>query len=148
KQGKAPVSMPDTALPPSDANTPPSSEWEFYRAGEKKATNDHLKPAPATAPVSSPKTVATSSKSPVQPVNGGKYSSPGIPKGSYLLQLHEVRTKADPVSLTAELRKNKFPGFVQTPQNNKYYRVQVGPYTDQKAMQTAKKYLEASGFKA
>ena len=38
--------------------------------------------------------------------------------------------------------------FVQAPQGDKYYRVQVGPYNDQKAMQTAKKGLETSGFKA
>src|SRR5262249_30757932 len=55
KQGKGPVSTPDTAVPPSDTSaTPPNSEWEFYRAGEKKATNDHLKPAPAPTPASPP----------------------------------------------------------------------------------------------
>jgi cell division septation protein DedD len=59
-----------------------------------------------------------------------------------------VRSEADAVSLAGELRKKKFPAFVQAPQGDKYYRVQVGPYTDQKAMQTAKKGLETSGFKA
>jgi cell division protein FtsN len=37
---------------------------------------------------------------------------------------------------------------VQPPQGDKYYRVQVGPYADQKAMQVAKKGLESAGFKA
>src|SRR5215471_5447170 len=42
RQGKIPVSTPDLSVPPSDTTaTPPSSEWEFYRAGEKKAPNDH-----------------------------------------------------------------------------------------------------------
>src|SRR6476646_5483440 len=50
KQGKIPVSTPDPSVPPSDTTaTPPSSEWEFYRAGEKKAPNDHLKPGPTIA---------------------------------------------------------------------------------------------------
>src|ERR1700755_2105207 len=50
KQGKIPVSTPDPSVPPSDPSaTPPSSEWEFYRAGEKKAPNDHLKPSPSIA---------------------------------------------------------------------------------------------------
>jgi cell division septation protein DedD len=47
-----------------------------------------------------------------------------------------------------ELRRKKFPAFVQSPQGDKYYRVQVGPYMDEKAMQAAKKGLETAGFKA
>lgn len=149
KLGKSPVSTPDTAAPSSDTSTtPPSSEWEFYRAGEKKATNDHLKPAPAAPPSAPPKTIATSAKSPAQPVSVAKGGSPSIPKGSYLLQVAAVRSEADAASLAGELRKKKFPAFVQTPQGDKYYRVQVGPYNDQKATQNAKKGLEASGFKA
>jgi len=146
KQGKSPVSTPDTSVPSSDTSTaPPSSEWEFYRAGEKKAPNDHLKPAPsiASSPAAPPKTIATSARSSVQ-----KNGSSNIPKGSYLLQVAAVRSEADAVSLAGELRRKKFPAFVQTPQGDKYYRVQVGPYNDPKAMQTAKKGLETSGFKA
>jgi septal ring-binding cell division protein DamX len=149
KQGKSPVSTPDTAVPSSDTSaTPPSSEWEFYRAGEKKAANDHLKPAPAPTPASPPKAMATSAKTPVQPATGVKNGLPSVPKGSYLLQVAAVRSEGDAVSLAGELRKKKFPAFVQTPQGDKYYRVQVGPYSDQKAVQSAKKGLEASGFKA
>jgi len=149
KQGKSPVNPPDTSLPASDTNVPPpSSEWEFYHAGEKKAANDHLKPAPAAAAPASPKTIAASAKTPVQPANSGKAVAAGVAKGSYLLQVAAVRSEADAVSLAGELRKKRFPAFVQTPQGDKYYRVQVGPYNDQKAVQAAKKGLEASGFKA
>jgi cell division septation protein DedD len=148
KQGKSPVSTPDTAVPSSDTSTtPPSSEWEFYRAGEKQASNDHLKPAPPM-PASPPKTITTSAKGSVQPAPAGKSGSAAIAKGAYLLQVAAVRSEADAVSLAGELRKKRFPAFVQTPQGDKYYRVQVGPYNDQKAVQSAKKGLEASGFKA
>ncbi|HXT23709.1 MAG TPA: SPOR domain-containing protein [Candidatus Eisenbacteria bacterium] len=151
RQGKSPVSTPDNSVPTSDTSTtPPSSEWEFYHAGEKKAPNDHLKAAPSitAAPAALPKTIAASAKTPVQPSPNGRGGSPNIPKGAYLLQVAAVRSEADAVSLAGELRKKKFPAFVQTPQGDKYYRVQVGPYGDQKTMQTAKKGLETSGFKA
>jgi cell division septation protein DedD len=151
KQGKSPVSTPDNSVPTSDTSTsPPSSEWEFYRAGEKKAPNDHLKPAPSTTSSSTalPKTIPTSARNSVQPTTNGKNGSANIAKGTYLLQVAAVRSEADAVSLAGELRRKKFPAFVQTPQGDKYYRVQVGPYNDQKAMQTAKKGLETSGFKA
>jgi cell division septation protein DedD len=151
KQGKSPVSTPDNSVPTSDTSTsPPSSEWEFYRAGEKKAPNDHLKPAPSmtSSPAALPKTIPTSARNSVQPTTNGKNGSANIAKGTYLLQVAAVRSEADAVSLAGELRRKKFPAFVQTPQGDKYYRVQVGPYNDQKAMQTAKKGLETSGFKA
>ena len=149
KPAKSPVSTPDnSASSASDPNaTPPSSEWEFYRAGDKHASNDHLKPAPPAA-AAAPKAIATSVRSSVPPVAAGKSVPPSIPKGSYLLQVAAVRSEGDALSLAGDLRKRKFPAFVQSPQGDKYYRVQVGPYSDQKAMQTAKKDLEAAGFKA
>src|ERR1700746_2329261 len=57
RQGKSPVSTPDNSIAGEEPNAPaPSSDWEFYHAGEKKATNDHLKAAPAGAssPTSAP----------------------------------------------------------------------------------------------
>jgi cell division septation protein DedD len=168
KQGKSPVSTPDNSIAGEEPNAAPSSDWEFYHAGEKKATNDHLKatPAVASSPASSSapgpgssgsssgsssaaKTIATSAKSAL-PASGAAKSAgtPGIAKGSYLLQVAAVRSEGDALSLAGDLRKNKFPAFVQTPQGDQYYRVQVGPYSDQKAMQAAKKGLETAGFRA
>ena len=154
KQGRSPVSTPDNSIAGEEPNAPaPSSDWEFYHAGEKKATNDHLKASPAQAPsatssvsANAPKTIATSAKSAVP--TGKSAAMPGIPKGSYLLQVAAVRSEGDALSLAGDLRKKKFPAFVQTPQGDPYYRVQVGPYGDQKAMQAAKKGLETAGFRA
>jgi cell division protein FtsN len=152
KQNKSPVSTPGASDPSSDTTTtatPPSSEWEFYRAGDKKAANDRLKPALAPSPSAPPKTIATSAKSaPASPAVRTTGSNSGIPHGSYLLQVAALRTESDAISVAKDLQKKKFPAFVQTPQGDKYYRVQVGPYSDQKAMQAAKKGLETAGFKA
>ena len=154
--GKSPVSTPDNSIAGEDPNAAtPSSDWEFYHAGEKKATNDKLKapPAAASAPSvtssasSSPaKTIATSAKSSIPA--GKSATLPGVPKGSYLLQVAAVRSEGDALSLAGDLRKKKFPAFVQTPQGDQYYRVQVGPYSDPKTMQAAKKGLETAGFRA
>jgi len=157
KQGKSVVSTPPSDTTAGNDSGAPNTavpDWEFYRAGEKKAANDHLKAAPAasaTGPgaiAAAPKTIATSAKVAAQPNVAGKSSGAGIPKGAYLLQVAAVRSEGDALSLAGELRKKKFPAFVQTPQGDKYYRVQVGPYTDQKAVQAAKKGLETAGFKA
>jgi cell division septation protein DedD len=150
RQGKSPVSTPGPSDPAPDTTaTPPSSEWEFYRAGDRNSSNDHLKPAPAASSSAQPKTIATSAKAaPASSAVRTTVAAPGIPHGSYLLQVAALRTESDANSVAKELQKKKFPAFVQTPQGDKYYRVQVGPYTDQKAMQAAKKGLETAGFKA
>jgi len=52
------------------------------------------------------------------------------------------------LELATRLQKKKFPAFVLSPQGDKYYRVQVGPYADPKAADAARKGLEGAGFKA
>jgi cell division septation protein DedD len=65
-----------------------------------------------------------------------------------MLQVAAFTREADALDLATRLQKKKFPAFVLSPQADKYYRVQVGPYTDQKAADAAKKGLEGAGFKA
>jgi cell division septation protein DedD len=146
KPNKSPVSTPGNSDPAPDA--PPSTEWEFYRAGDKNSSNDHLKAAPPASSSTQPKAIATSAKSAPSSAVRPAATASAIPRGSYLLQVVALRTESDAVSVANELRKKKFPAFVQAPQGDKYYRVQVGPYADLKAMQTAKKGLETAGFKA
>src|SRR5438477_1983745 len=149
KPGKSPVSTPGTSDPPAEVNAAPSTDWEFYRAGEKNSTNDHLKPASAPAVPPQPKAIATSAKANMPaPTSRPTVAAQPIPHGSYLLQVAALRVESEAIAIANDLRKKKFPAFVQSPQGDKYYRVQVGPYTDQKAMQSAKSGLETVGFKA
>jgi len=148
KQNKSPVSTPNTSSESgSDPTaTPATAEWEFYRAGEKNSSNDHLKPTPPASSPVQPRPIAASAKA--LPPSRSTTAASGIPHGAYLLQVAALRTESDAISVAGDLRKKKFPAFVQTPQGDKYYRVQVGPYTDQKTMEAARKGLETAGFKA
>ena len=148
KPNKSPVSTPGNSDPATDVTTPPSSEWEFYRVGDKNSSNNHLKPPPTISSSTQAKAIATSAKSAPSSAGRPMATASAISRGSYLLQVVALRTESDAVSVANELRKKKFPAFVQAPQGDKYYRVQVGPYADLKAMQTAKKGLETAGFKA
>jgi cell division septation protein DedD len=128
--------------PATDTNSQPNSDWSFYNAGKSSPPDDNLKPA-WSAPAA-PRTVATSAKG-----RGGRSAAaPAIPSGSYTLQVAALRREADAMSLAAHLQKKKFPAFVMSPQGDKYYRVQVGPYADQKSADAARKGLEGAGFKA
>ena len=136
---------------PTETTSPPNSDWEFYHAGDKKKPEDRLKPAvatPAPARKSEPMLVKTTAAprtagSPTKSLNGTV-----IPGGVFTLQVAAVKKESDALELASRLQKKKFPAFVLSPQTDRYYRVQVGPYPDQKAADAARKGLEGAGFKA
>src|SRR6266478_263766 len=129
------ASNPRTLLPPPVA---PNSDWSFYNAGKSYASEDKLRPTPAL-----PRTVSAAAKS-----RGAKSASTAIPAGSYTLQVAAMRNQSDALALASHLQRKKFPAFVVSPQGDKYYRVQVGPFPDQKSADAAKKGLEGAGFRA
>jgi len=137
---------------PTNTGAPPNSEWEFYHAGDSKKPEDHLKsvssaPPPAPGRKTSPVLVKTAAP----PRTGGASSkapnAPASPGGAYTLQVSALRRESDALELATRLQKKKFPAFVVSPQSDKYYRVQVGPYPDLKAADVARKGLEDAGFK-
>ena len=142
---------PAPATAPTDTPAPPNSDWEFYHAGDKKKTEDHLKPvAVAAAPAKKSSPVPVRSAAPSRNSGGSSKTpnAPLVPGGSYTLQVAALTKEADAMELASRLQKKKFPAFVLSPQGDKYYRVQVGPYADPKAAEAARKGLEDAGFKA
>jgi len=138
---KRPIEKRRDSDPATDTTSQPNSDWSFYNSG-KPSADDNLKPAWA-AGVPSPRTVSTSARG-----KNGKAAAPVVPSGSYTLQVAALRRESDALSLAAHLQKKKFPAFVSAPQGDKYYRVQVGPYADQKSADATRKSLEGAGFKA
>jgi cell division septation protein DedD len=138
---KRPVEKRRDSDPATDTTSQPNSDWSFYNSG-KPSADDNLKPAwAAGAPSARP--VSTSARG-----KNGKAAAPVVPSGSYTLQVAALRRESDALSLAAHLQKKKFPAFVSAPQGDKYYRVQVGPYADQKSADATRKGLEGAGFKA
>ena len=128
------------------------SDWEQFSTPEKpKQSESHLK-APAPAAISSsPKVSNAGNAGNANAKPGATFSdSPRATQasGGYMLQVIAVRRQADAMDLARRLQKKKFPAFVLSPQGNKLYRVQVGPYADQKSAEAAKKGLENAGFRA
>lgn len=139
-----------TAAAPAEIPAPASSEWEFYDAGKSGKANERLRPAasaPRTVAVSAPVKPAAHSRPLAAPPKSAHHA-PKIPAGAYVLQVAALTKEADAMDLAAVLQKKKFPAFVLTPGADKFYRVQVGPYADQKGTSSARKGLENAGFKA
>jgi DedD protein len=128
---------PAAAEPPPDPATQPSSDWGFYNAG-KTSADDNLKSMPAAA---SPKTIPAAVKTKIPPAVNNSI-------GTYTVQVAALKRESDALALANSLQRKRFPAFVVSPQADKYYHVQVGPYADQKSADAAKKGLEGAGFKA
>jgi cell division septation protein DedD len=135
------------SVPASDSTTPPSSDWEFYHAGDSKPAEARLKPPPAAKTVTAIGKNGGSAK-PSNASSKTAMNAPLIPGGAYSLQVAALRKESDAFDLATRLQKKKFPAYVLSRRADKYYRVQVGPYADQKSADTAKKDLEGAGFKA
>jgi len=126
--------------------------WDI---GTKSSSEPRLEPAPKSAQEvqSSPtrslnakaKTDATTAS-----VKSVKNSTTGslIPSGALLLQVAALTKQDDALEIASSLQKKHFAAYVQPPQKDKFYRVQVGPFRDQKAADAAKKGLEGAGYKA
>jgi len=136
---------------PTDTAAPPSSDWEFYHAGDSKRPEERLKPIPP-ASASPEKNTPVLTKSPAPPrassAPAKPANAPAIPGGTYTLQVAALTKEADALDLAKQLQNKKFPAFVLSPQTDKYYRVQVGPYVDKASADSARKGLEGAGFKA
>jgi DedD protein len=151
----APLVPKASKLPSPDgvhAAAPANNEWDFY---SKNASN-HLEPAekpsssaaPNAAPVSketsAPRTAAESAKT--IPVSA-RFQPPRILKGSVVLQVAAVTHQSDALAMADALQRKKFSAFVLAPSGDNFYRVQVGPYRDQRNAESARRELERAGFK-
>jgi DedD protein len=143
------VKQPETPV----AAAPPG-EWDFYA----KKDNNHLEPAAKVAPsvAKVPEGNNSSVPAPVeqeQPVVAGakppaRFAAPRILKGAIVLQIAALTHESDALAMADALQQKKFPSFVVAPSTDNLYRVQVGPYANDQAADTAKTALDHDGFKA
>jgi cell division septation protein DedD len=130
----------------SAPDSTPASDWEFYTVDKQKgnAGDDHLRPV---SPMEAPSKSVTPSSSNRSTANNDAPRA-AQNSGGYILQVTAVRRESDALELAKRLQKKRFPAYVLSPQGNKYYRVQVGPFGDQKSAEAARKGLESAGFRA
>ena len=159
---KPDVAPKKTAAPPNDSadsdpatSTPSDSTWNFYDKEKSSKVSSRLEKVSKTSPTPSPsKPVSAKASapppavSPHTPVERTAASTPLIPSGAIVLQVAALARQDDAQALAGSLQKKHFSAYVQPPHRDKYYRVQVGPFKDQKSAEAAKKGLESAGFKA
>jgi len=129
----------------------PPSDWAFYHSAEPEKSVEPLVEPPKSLVPSRSSTPASAQSAPrvdSARSNGRSVSPPLVPHGAIVLQVAAMARQPDAVSLAQALQQKKFPAFVLPPSADRYYRVQVGPYTDAQSAYLARQKLESQGFKA
>lgn len=149
KPSKPPAADSATATTPGPAN----SEWDFYSKNASNHLEPTEKPTSATAPTPAPASKETSAP-PAAPESAraipvsARFQPPRMLKGSVVLQVAAVTHQSDAVAMADALQRKKFSAFVLAPSGDNFYRVQVGPYRDERSAESAKNSLERAGFKS
>ena len=148
------------SAPSSDPATSSSSDyWNFYDDNKPAKREPRLEPVANSPAVSSPskpvnaKVKVQPAPAPAPPPVPAKDSkkfvnAPLIPNGALVLQAAALLKQDDALEIASSLQKKHYAAYVFPPLKDKYYRVQVGPFKDQKSADAAKKGLEGEGFKA
>jgi cell division protein FtsN len=135
---------------PAPSSTP--GEWDFYGKSAPKNPAKDSQPSeskPNNAPATSSRAGDSATTKPVavtkQPV---RFEPPKLGKGAIVLQVSALTRQGDALAMADAIQQKKFPSFVVTPTTDNFYRVQVGPYADEKSAEAAKHALEQAGFKS
>jgi cell division septation protein DedD len=135
----------------------PASDWDFYHSAEPaKPAEPMPEPPKAIVPSRPPAASAAksapsieSSRSNTTPSSVSRsVNAPAIPRGATVLQVAAMARQSDAVRLAQALQQKRFPAFVAPRGNDRYYRVQVGPFTDAQSADLARQRLASQGFKA
>jgi DedD protein len=132
----------------------PNNEWDFY----SKNSDNRLQPAAAPSPSAATAPTASGPHQkggPAPPAvdahtvpTTARFQAPRLSKGAIVLQVAALRRESDAAAMADALQQKNFPSFVVTPTTDSFYRVQVGPYPDERAADSARAALDHAGFKA
>ena len=86
------------------------------------------------------------SEAAAQPTQQSSHGASLILPGSILLQVAASPRESDALTIAVALRQKGFAALVLEPTADKFYRVEVGPYTDAQSAHLAKLALNHEGF--
>src|SRR5262249_28871016 len=129
------------AAPAAAASDQPAAAPKTLSAEARPAA-----PPAATIPKAEPYIPAKGAELPAEPI-AKSLRAPDFPQGSTVWQVAAVTPEMECTTMAQALQQKKFPAFVLVPTSDKFYHVQVGPYTDDKSVKEARQKLENQGFK-
>jgi DedD protein len=145
------ATSPATQAAPASSKTSTSSSstaappMTFYKAVEQKDANPQLTPATQANPDTSA-TPATATPVQTAPASTADAATV-LPTAGYLVQVAAVTKQEDADALVDALKKKDYPAFVAAQSaNDKFFRVQIGPYSDVKDAEAMRARLISDGY--
>jgi DedD protein len=143
---------------PAGSSSQPAPPMTFYKAVEQKDANPQLTPASSDAnstaaagqPASPPAASSSGTSSPATQTQA-QAGNPPDPMAAvpvdYFVQVAAVTKQEDADSLVDALKKKQYPAFVASNSTaDKFFRVQVGPFTDIKDAEAMRTRLVNDGY--
>jgi DedD protein len=125
----------------SAATTP----MTFYKSVEQKEANPELTPA-SDAKTETASAPATSTTAQTNPTNSPDPTTT-LPTAGYFVQVAAVTKQEDADALVDALKKKQYPAFVAAQSTaDKFFRVQVGPFSDIKDAEAMRTRLIGDGY--
>src|SRR5205807_2356142 len=124
----------------------------FYKAVEQKDANPELTPAvsnsgsdPKAEPSANPADASGAGQSASAPASAPD-STTTLPTGGYTVQVAAVSKQEDAESLVDALKKKQYPAAASTSSADKFFHVQVGPFSDVKEAEAMRARLIGDGY--
>jgi cell division septation protein DedD len=141
-QNQSPATVVRPAAGKNNAQpAPDSKDFSFYKAvGQKTADGQ-----PPTKEAQAPPAVAPSPDAATNPAPDS--ATPALPTNGYYVQVAAVTRQEDADALVEALKKKQYPAFIAgNAAGDKFYRVQVGPFTDIKDAELMRGRLTGDGY--
>jgi DedD protein len=129
----------------SSSNPSAAPPMTFYKSVEQKEANPELTPA-ADAKAEGASTPANTTPPQTPPANAPDPATT-LPIAGYFVQVAAVTKQEDADALVDALKKKQYPAFVAAQSAaDKFFRVQVGPFTDIKDAEAMRTRLIGDGY--
>ena len=148
----ATIVRPSAAKDNAPQPTPQSGDFSFYKAVGEKNADAALAPQDSKTPASAattPTSTATTTTPPGgEPPKAAADAATATPASAgYYVQVAAVSRQEDAESLVEALKKKQYPAFTaNNPTADKFYHVQVGPYTEMKDAEAMRARLIGDGY--
>ena len=128
----------------------PSATMTFYKAVEQKDANGELTPAANDAKSASKADAPANTSAATDQSASAAPNAPDptttLPTGGYSVQVAAVSKQEDAESLVDALKKKQYPASASTSSTDKFFHVQVGPFSDIKEAEAMRARLISDGY--
>ena len=125
-----------------------AAPMSFYKSVEQKDPSAELTPAAdaKTDPKTDPKTDSNAAPGAQTAATNGADPTTTLPTAAYIVQVAAVSKQEDADALVDALKKKQYPAFVAPVTADKLFRIQVGPFSENKDAEAMRLRLVADGY--